>query len=119
MEERALRRMYGFPKVIRPTKVRSGDGVARQRVRAGCPRRLMSVFGEVLVKRLAYGARGEESVFPLDEDLNLPKDSDPHGLRERLVFEVARGSFDQAMRAIETTGGKLPKRQAEGVGGEE
>ena len=47
------------------------------------------------MKWLAYGARGEESVFPLDGGLNLPKDSDPHGLRERLVFEVARGSFEQ------------------------
>jgi hypothetical protein len=66
------------------------------------------------VKRLAYGARGEERVFPLDGDLNLPKDSDSHGLRERLAFEVARGSFDEAVLAIETTtGGKLPKRQAE------
>ena len=65
----------------------------------------MSVFGEVVVKWLAYGARGEESVFPLDGDLNLPKDSDSHGPRERLAFEMARGSFDQAMRAIETTTG--------------
>ena len=45
---------------------------------------------------------------------NLPKDSYSHGLRERLAFEVARGSFDQAVRAIETTTrGQVPKRQAE------
>jgi hypothetical protein len=31
-----------------------------------------------------------------------------------LAVEVARGSFDQAVRAIETTtGGQVPKRQAE------
>ena len=69
------------------------------------------------MKWLAYGARGEESVFPLDGDLNLPKDSDPHGLRERLAFEVARGSFDQAMRAIETTTGASCPSVGGGVGG--
>ena len=52
------------------------------------------------MKRLAYGARGEESVFPLDGGLNLPKDSDPHGLGERLVFEVARGSLTSAKGSI-------------------
>jgi hypothetical protein len=47
-------------------------------------------------------------------ELNLPKDSYSHGLRERLASEVARGSFDEGVRAIETTtGGKIPKRQAE------
>jgi hypothetical protein len=39
----------------------------------------------------------------LDGELNLPKDSYSHGLRERLASEVARGSFDEAVRAIETT----------------
>jgi hypothetical protein len=52
-------------------------------------------------------------LFPLDLELNLPKDSYSHGLRERLASEVAGGSFDEAVRAIETTtGGKIPKRQA-------
>jgi hypothetical protein len=79
LKERALRGRYGFPKVIRHTKVRGGDGVARQQVRAGCPPSL----DVDVVKRVAYGARGEESVFSLDGDLNLPK-GDSHGLRERL-----------------------------------
>ena len=40
---------------------------------------------------------GERSLFPLDGEFNLPKDSYSHGLRERLASEVARDSFDEAM----------------------
>ena len=71
-------------------------------VRAGCLRRSMSVFGEVVVKWLAYVRAGGESVFPLDGDLNLRKDS-------RLAWATgALGLRDGArvvwaMRAIETT----------------
>ena len=66
------------------------------------------------MRRCGYSAPEEGSLFPLDGEPNLPKDSYSHGLRERLAFEVARGSFDQAVRAIETTtGGQVPKRQAE------
>jgi hypothetical protein len=84
------------------------------RLGQGVHRRLMSMFGEVVVKRLAYGARGEESVFSLDGDLNLAE-GDSHGLRERLAFEVARGSFDEAVLAIETT---IAARVAQASGGE-
>lgn len=99
---------------IRETGVQGADGVVRSHVREGCRRRLMTLFGEVEVRRCGYSALEEESLFPLDGALNLPQDSYSHGLRERLAFEVAHGSFDQAVRAIETTtGGQVPKRQAE------
>ena len=98
----------------REAGVRGADGVMRSQVRQGCPRRLESLFGGVEVRRCGYSAPEEGSLFPLDGELNLPKDSYSHGLRERLASEVARGSFDEAVRAIETTtGGKIPKRQAE------
>jgi hypothetical protein len=96
--------------------VRGADGVVRSHVREGCRRRLGTIFGEVEVRRCGYSAPEEGSLFPLDGELNLPQDSYSHGLRERLAFEVARGSFDQAVHAIETTtGGQVPKRQAEGL----
>jgi hypothetical protein len=98
----------------REVGVRGADGVVRSHVREGCRRRLGTIFGEVEVRRCGYSAPEEGSLFPLDGELNLPKDSYSHGLRERLAFEVARGSFDEAVRAIETTtGGQVPKRQAE------
>jgi hypothetical protein len=96
--------------------VKGPDGVLRRQVREACQRGLMRLFGEVTVQRLGYGARGEERVFPLDGELNLPRDSYSHGLRRRLAEEVARSSFDEAVLSIErTTGGKVPKRQAEAL----
>lgn len=98
----------------REVGVRGANGVVRNHVREGGRRRLGTIFGEVEVRRCGYSAPEEGSLFPLDGELNLPKDSYSHGLRERLAFEVARGSFDEAVRAIETTtGGQVPKRQAE------
>ena len=106
-------------RTVKETKreeVKGSDGVLRRHVREACQRGLMTLFGEVTVRRLGYGARGEESIFPLDGELNLPRDSYSHGLRRRLAEEVARSSFDEAMRDLErTTGGKVPKRQAEAL----
>jgi hypothetical protein len=93
-----------------------GDGVRRTHCRAGCTRPLMSLFGEVTVKRMGYGARGHDSVFPLDAQLNLPRDKYSHGLRRRVGEEVAKASFDEAVSSVEcTTGGKVAKRQAEEI----
>jgi len=65
---------------------------------------------------MGYGARGAESIFPLDGELNLPTDKYLHGLRQRVAQEVAKGSFDAAVLSVEqTTGGKVPKRQAEEI----
>lgn len=94
--------------------VRGADGVMRSHVREGCRRRLVTIFGGVEVRRCGYSAPEEGSLFPLDGELNLPKDSYSHGLRERLAVEVARGLSDEAVRAMETTtGGQVPKHQAE------
>ena len=106
-------------RTVKETKreeVKGSDGVLRRHVREACQRGLMTLFGEVTVRRLGYGARGEESVFPLEGELNLPRDSYSHGIGRRLAEEVARSSFDEAVRGLErTTGGKVPKRQAEAL----
>jgi hypothetical protein len=96
--------------------VTGSDSVTRTRCREGCARDLMSLFGEVQVRRRGYGAPDVGSVYPLDAELNLPADKYSHGLRQRVGQEVARGSFDAAVDSIERgTGGKVPKRQAENV----
>ena len=70
------------------------DGTPRTHRREACRRCLETRFGEVIVTRRGYGGRGLDSVFPLDAELNLPPDKYSHGLREVLVEEVVRGSFD-------------------------
>ena len=97
-------------------KVIGGDGLSRPHRRMGCKRRLETRFGEVVVTRRGYGARGLESVFPLDAELNLPVDRYSHGLREALAEEVIRGSFDEAVAHLERSeGGQMAKRQSEEV----
>lgn len=94
--------------------VDGADGIVRNHRRRGCDRSLMTLFGEVTVKRLRYGKPGEESLFPLDAELNMPPDKYSHGLRQLVASEAATGSFDQTVQTItQTTGGHVPKHQAE------
>ena len=94
-------------------RVVGADGHERQycRVRS---RELMTLFGVVTVSRLGYSGNRLDSIFPLDEALNLPHDKYSQGLRRKVGLEVAKGSFDEAVLAIEEgTGAKVPKRQTE------
>jgi hypothetical protein len=77
-------------------------------------RSLLAVFGVVQVARLAFAGRGQASLMPLDAELNLPEQRYSFGLQRRVVEEVIRGSFDEAVDAVvRTTGASVPKRQAE------
>lgn len=77
-------------------------------------RRLATVFGEVEVERLGYGAEGTESLHPLDAELNLPAELYSHELRRRAAVEVAKGSYDEAAATLaKVTGTAVPKRQLE------
>ena len=92
------------------------DGIPRTHRREGCQRDLETRFGEVTITRRGYGGRGLESLFPLDAELNLPPDKYSHGLREVVVEEVVRGSFEEAVDHLARSGGgRMAKRQAEEV----
>ena len=90
------------------------EGVRRARVEAGHQRALETVFGTVSVGRLAYRAPGVSNLHPADAALNLPIERHSHGLRKLAGSEAARGSFQDAVDAIErATGQRLGKRQVE------
>jgi hypothetical protein len=90
------------------------EGVSRGRVEAGHTRALETVFGAVSVERLAYRAPGVANLHPADAALNLPVERHAHGLRKLAALEAARGSFQDALEAIERqTGQRLGKRQVE------
>lgn len=94
--------------------VSSHEGISLTHCRPSCERQLMTLFGEVTVRRKGYSCPGVPSMFPLDGELNLPKDRYSHGLRYRVAEEAAVNSFDEAVVNIDkTTGGKIPKRQLE------
>ena len=93
--------------------VTGADGAERRHCRARS-RLLVTLFGEVTIRRLAYSGARRKSVFPLDAALNLPPNKYSQGMRRKVGLEVAKGSFEEAVKAIEEgTGGEVPKRQAE------
>lgn len=93
--------------------VEGSDGVVRDEERLH-KRGLETIFGEVEVKRLGYGAEGSQSLHPLDADLNLPAELYSHQVRRRVAEQAAKGSFDSVVEELsKTTGAKVGKRQVE------
>ncbi len=94
-----------------------GPGEAREHRSDGVdPRRVVSIFGGVAVRRSAYRAAGAEAVHPLDEEMALPERSFSYEVEKRLVEEVVRGPFEEAVESVEkTTGNHLAKRSVQQV----
>lgn len=93
--------------------VRGADGAVRTHQRVS-ERDIETVFGRVRLGRLGYGQRTVASLFPRDAELNLPVEMYSFGVRRRVADEVARGSFDEAVAAIERgSGAAVAKRQVE------
>lgn len=92
------------------------DGITRRYVEADHDRGLVTVFGKVTVRRLAYRAKGAANLYPADAVLDLPAGLHSHGLARLAAIESARGSFAAAQQAIErATGVRVGKRQVERV----
>ena len=95
--------------------VDGADGAERTR-KLLKTRSLMSIFGLVVVTRLLYyvAQGGSRGLAPLDAGLNLPRERQSHGVRQRVAELSAVGSFDRAVAEVgATTGAKVAKRQAE------
>jgi len=93
--------------------VRGADSIERTQKRTH-ERRLMSIFGEVEVCRTGHGAKGVESLHPLDAELNLPEESYSLRVRQRVAEESSKNSYDETVESVSgTTGASIPKRQAE------
>ena len=98
----------------RCAQVSGPEGVARTRAERGHARSLATVFGPVVVSRIAYRAAGAPNVHPADAQLNLPPGRHSHGLARMAVSAVVGGSFGQACAQVTArTGSKLGKRQCQ------
>jgi hypothetical protein len=98
----------------RSDSVADASGVVHGAVEAGHERSLVTLFGEVIVDRLAYRRRGQANLHPADAALNLADERHSHGLRRLAAEESSRGSFDEAAAAIvRATGQHIAKRQVE------
>ncbi|MFI4939887.1 MAG: ISKra4 family transposase [Burkholderiales bacterium] len=93
--------------------VRGADGVERNEHRLH-ERGLSTLFGEVRVKRLGYGASGVDSLHPLDAELNMPVGEYSFGVRRLAAEQAAQVSFDATVQALaQRTGKTMGKRQVE------
>lgn len=89
----------------------AGEERTRRRVQT---RHLETIFGEVEVERLGYGAEGKDSLHPLDAHLNLPEELYSFEVRRRVVEEAVRNAFEEARKTLACyTGAQVPKRQLE------
>jgi hypothetical protein len=89
------------------------DGVERREQRLH-ERGLSTVFGEVRIKRLGYGAAGVDSLHPLDAQLNLPTGEYSLGVRRLAAEQAAQVSFEATVEAVaRQTGKTMGKRQIE------
>lgn len=78
-------------------------------------RNLDTVLGTVRVGRIAWQARGEATVIPLDPALSLPAPQYSFGV-QRFVAEQAEAlSFDRTGAALHALGVTVPKRQREQI----
>jgi hypothetical protein len=92
------------------------EQVAHRAVETGHRRRLVSIFGQLHVERLAYRHAGHANLHPTDAALNLPDECYSHGLRRLAAIEAARGSFEEAAAGIgRATGQRVGKRQVEAL----
>jgi len=92
------------------------DAVERTHAERDHVRALATVFGQVDITRIAYRAKGADSRFVADVVLNLPVGLHSHGLRRVAAVEAARGSYEQAVAAIERSCGvAVGKRQVEAL----
>ena len=95
-------------------EVADADGRRRGCAEPGRGRVLTTRFGDVVVERIAYPARGRSRLHPADAVANLPEETHSHGLRRLAAVEATRGSFGEATAAVErATGVRVGKRQVE------
>lgn len=89
------------------------DGILRTHHREN-ERLLETIFGTVTVSRIAYSARGHQSLHPMDAALNLPEERFSLGVRRYVAEAAAQGAYDATIaNVINYTGACLAKRQAE------
>jgi hypothetical protein len=105
-------RLRTVTEVRRDDVTGAGEQGPRRRVEVGHVRTVTTIFGPVVVDRMAYRASGATNLYPADAQLNLPVGEHSHGLRKLAVLEAVRGSYDQAITGIiRATGVSVGKGQ--------
>lgn len=73
-----------------------------------------TLFGEIQIERRAYHRPGNEGVYPMDVELELPRRRFSYGVQRVITKEAVKGPFEEAVQSIrEYTGAAISKRSAE------
>ena len=79
-------------------------------------RKVLSVFGLLVIRRLAYHADGASSIHPLDEQAQLPARKFSYQVQRRTVLGMIQSPYDEALEGVqEWTGLRISKESAEAI----
>jgi hypothetical protein len=94
--------------------IQRSEGPVRLAYKRRHTRPVLTLFGEVRVTRIGYGAPGRQAIHPLDRELRLPRRIYSYEFQRRLMRAVVCSPFDEAIAlTAEMTGTSVPKRAAE------
>jgi hypothetical protein len=100
----------------RRAEVAGADGVPRTRVERGHARTVLTWFGPVIVRRMAYRAPGAANLHPADAALNLPSRRYSWAVQQAAVRYALAGSYEQAQLWLQDlTGVSVGKQQLEQI----
>jgi hypothetical protein len=100
----------------RLAQVAGADGVRRTRAERGHGRTVVSWFGPVRVRRMAYRAPGAVNLHPADAVLSLPGRRYSWQVQRAAVLYAQAGSYEQAQLMLQAaTGVSVGKQQIEQI----
>jgi hypothetical protein len=103
----------------RLAQVTGADGVRRTRAERGHGRTVVSWFGPVRVRRMAYRAPGAVNLHPADAVLGLPARRYSWQVQRAVVLYAQAGSYEQAQLMLQAaTGVSVGKQQIEQIAAE-
>jgi hypothetical protein len=77
-------------------------------------RTLITLLGQIQIRRMGYYAQKQQAIHPLDEQMQLPRRCYSYELQRRVVKMAVLGPFDEAADIVlDTMGLRLPKRSVE------
>jgi hypothetical protein len=100
----------------RRAQVTGADRVPRRRAERGHARTVVTWFGPVVIRRLAYRAPGVANLHPADAALNLPARRYSWQVQQAAVRYALAGSYEQARVWLQDlTGVAIGKQQLEQI----
>ena len=94
----------------------SAAGIRHGTIERGCARGVVSIFGPVRAKRMAYRNTREANLYPADARWILPEDPYSMGMRALVAYHLAEGGYGQAQEVIAArTGVTAGRAQIAGI----